>query len=50
MFKIKTMNSISPEGILALQRHGCAVGADIERPDGILLRKGKKNYCRVILK
>ena len=38
MYKIKTINSISPEGILALQRHGCAVGADIEQPDGLLVR------------
>ncbi|MBR1457728.1 MAG: 3-phosphoglycerate dehydrogenase [Oscillospiraceae bacterium] len=38
MFKIQTMNTISPEGIMALQRHGCAVGADIEKPDGLLLR------------
>ena len=44
MFKIKTMNSISPEGILALQRHGCAVGADIERPDGILLRSADVHH------
>ena len=38
MYKIKTINSISPEGILALQRRGCAVGADIEQPDGLLVR------------
>ena len=41
MYKIKTMNSISPEGILALQKRGCAVGAEIERPDGLLLRSAE---------
>ena len=41
MYKIKTMNSISPEGILALQKRGCAVGAEIEKPDGLLLRSAE---------
>ncbi len=38
MFKIKTMNSISPVGLEALEKLGCAVGADIEAPDGMLIR------------
>ena len=38
MFKIKTMNSISPLGIEALTRHGCDVGAEIDAPDALLIR------------
>ena len=38
MFKIKTMNSISPVGLEVLEKLGCAVGADIEAPDGMLIR------------
>ncbi len=38
MFKIKTMNSISPVGLEALEKLGCAVGADIVAPVGMLLR------------
>ena len=41
MFKIKTMNSISPLGIEALERRGCAVGADIEAPDALLIRSAE---------
>ena len=46
MFKIKTMNSISPEGILVLQRRGCAVGADVEKPDGLLLRSADLHHTQ----
>ena len=38
MFKIKTMNSISPLGIEALTRRGCDVGAEIDAPDALLIR------------
>ena len=38
MFKIKTMNSISPLGIEALTKRGCAVGAEIDAPDALLIR------------
>ena len=38
MFEIKTMNAISPAGLEALQRRGCRVGEDVEKPQGILLR------------
>ena len=38
MFKIKTMNAIAPAGIEALERRGCAVGEEVEAPEGILLR------------
>lgn len=38
MFKIKTMNAISPFGIERLKKHGCEVGADIDAPDGMLIR------------
>ena len=38
MFKIKTMNAISPFGIERLEKHGCEVGAKVEAPDGMLIR------------
>lgn len=38
MFKIKTMNAISPVGLNTLERLGCAVSADEAAPDGMLIR------------
>ena len=38
MFHIKTMNSISPHGIEALEKHGCLVGPDVEAPEALLIR------------
>ena len=38
MFKIKTMNAISPQGIETLTRRGCTVGNDVESPDALLIR------------
>ena len=38
MFRIKTMNSISPAGIEALTARGCDVSADEVRPEALLLR------------
>ena len=38
MFDIKTMNTISEAGITALERRGCRVGADVEKPQGLLIR------------
>lgn len=38
MFNILTMNSISPSGIEVLESRGCTVGANVEDPDGLLLR------------
>lgn len=38
MFKIKTMNAISPVGLNTLERLGCAVSADETAPDGMLIR------------
>ncbi len=38
MFRIKTMNSISPQGIEALTRRDCEVGPGTERPDALLIR------------
>ena len=38
MYRIKTMNSISPAGIEVLESRGCAVSAEEERPEAILLR------------
>ena len=38
MFKIKTMNMISGQGIGVLEKRGCEVGAAVENPDGLLIR------------
>ena len=38
MFKIKTMNSISPVGLETLKKLGCAVSAEETNPDGMLIR------------
>ncbi len=38
MFDIKTMNSISPAGIAALEKRGCRVGPEVEKPQGLLIR------------
>ena len=38
MFKIKTMNAISPMGIDVLTKKGCVVGPDVEAPEGLLIR------------
>ena len=38
MFNIKTINNISPVGLEKLHKFGCNVSADIENPDGIIVR------------
>ena len=38
MFNIRTMNAISPAGIAALEKKGCSVSADMEKPDAMLIR------------
>ena len=38
MFRIKTMNAISPAGTGPLEKKGCLVGPDVEAPQGLLLR------------
>lgn len=38
MFKIQTMNKISPAGIAALEKNGCRVGENLDNPSGLLLR------------
>ena len=38
MFKIRTMNAISPQGTGVLKKRGCTVGPDVESPDGLLIR------------
>ena len=38
MFKIKTMNAISPFGIERLEKHKCEVGKTVEAPEGMLIR------------
>lgn len=45
MFKIKTMNAISPFGIERLKKHGCEVGADVSAPDGMLIRSANLHDC-----
>ena len=41
MFKIRTMNAISPHGIEALEKRGCAVGEDLDAPDALLVRSAE---------
>lgn len=41
MYKIKTMNAISPVGINTLKGFGCEVGAEMEKPDGMLIRSAE---------
>jgi D-3-phosphoglycerate dehydrogenase len=41
MYKIKTMNTISPLGTDILKNRGCAVGAGVESPDALLLRSAE---------
>ncbi len=38
MYNIKTMNKISPVGLDKLKKLGCNVGAEVEKPDGIIVR------------
>ena len=38
MFRIKTMNAISPAGTGPLEKKGCLVGPEVEAPQGLLLR------------
>ena len=38
MFKIKTMNAISPVGLETLRKLGCEVNAEEQNPDGMLIR------------
>lgn len=38
MFNIKTINKISPAGLDKLKTLGCNVDADVENPDGIIVR------------
>ena len=46
MFKIKTMNAISPVGLETLEKLGCAVSAEETNPDGMLIRSADlHNYA-----
>ena len=38
MFKIRTMNTISPLGTNLLAERGCEVGAEVEFPQALLIR------------
>ena len=38
MFKIQTMNKISPAGLNALEKFGCEVSENVKYPSGLLLR------------
>ncbi len=44
MFKIRTMNTISPHGTAALEKRGCLVGPDVEAPDGMLIRSADLHH------
>ena len=44
MFEIKTMNSISPVGIEVLEKKGCRVAADVENPQGLLVRSADLHH------
>ena len=41
MFKIKTMNNISPSGIEVLTKKGCTVGPETEGPEAMLIRSAE---------
>ena len=41
MFKIKTMNNISPLGIEVLTKKGCTVGPETEGPEAMLIRSAE---------
>ena len=45
MFEIKTMNSISPMGIEVLEKKGCHVGPDVEKPQALLIRSAELHGC-----
>ena len=38
MFKIRTMNAISENGVAYLEKRGCEVGPAVEAPDAMLIR------------
>ena len=46
MFKIQTMNKISPAGIEALEKNGCRVGENLDNPSGLLLRSADLHETR----
>ena len=41
MFKIQTLNKISPKGTNILANAGCEVGPEVEAPDALLIRSAK---------
>lgn len=41
MYKIRTMNTISPQGVELLERAGCSVGKDTAAPDALLIRSAE---------
>lgn len=38
MFKIRTMNAISPSGVEVLEKRGCDVGPEVQEPEALLIR------------
>ena len=44
MFKIKTMNTISPLGTQILENHGCEVGSQVENPEALLIRSADLHH------
>ena len=47
MFRIKTMNTISPAGIQGLKDRKCTVGADVEDPQALLVRSADLHGCEL---
>ena len=42
-YKIKTLSTISPKGLMALSQSSCSIEEDDKDPDGILIRSTKLN-------
>lgn len=47
MFNIKTINNISPVGLEKLREYGCTVGADVQAPEGIIVRSADMHSYEV---
>ena len=44
MFKIRTMNAISPLGTQILEKHGCEVSQQAEKPEALLIRSADLHH------
>lgn len=47
MFNIKTINNISPVGLEKLREYGCAVGENVQAPEGIIVRSADMHAYEV---